>query len=73
MQFLKQVPMHPRDGHAQKIKNIDNDVKFIKQVPLNPRDKLAPKTRDMYDDMKTVHYNQPPANDELLSYAESII
>lgn len=65
--------MHPRDSHARKIKNIDNDVKFIKQVPLNPGDKLARKTRDMYDDMKTVHYNPPPANDELLSYAESII
>ena len=53
LQFLKQVPMHPRDRLAGKIKNIDNDVKFIKQVPLHPQDRLACKTRDMYDDMET--------------------
>ena len=53
MQFLKQVPMHPRDRLAGKIKNIDNDVKFIKQVPSHPQDRLACKTRDMYDDMET--------------------
>ena len=72
LQFLKQVPMHPRDRLTQKIKIINNDAKFNKQVPSQPQDRLAHKTRDMYDDMETVDYNPPPADDELLLDAEHV-
>ena len=32
-----QVPMHPRDRLARKIKTINNDVKFIKPVLSHSR------------------------------------
>ena len=42
VQFVKQVPMHPRDRLAMAAKKKEKkDVQFIKQVPLYPRHRLA--------------------------------
>ena len=40
VQFIKQVPLHPRHRLARATKDAqgDDDVKFIKQVPAQPRD-----------------------------------
>ena len=42
VEFLKQVPVHPRDRLARKIKN---EVKFLKQVLQYPRDRLKRKNK----------------------------
>ena len=49
IEFIKQVPVHPRDRSAQnskkrskKIKK-DNEVEFIKQTPVHPPDRLREK------------------------------
>ena len=49
VQFIKQVPMHPRDRLARVTKNAqgDYDVKFIKQVPAHPRDRLRRQTKTL--------------------------
>ena len=47
VQFIKQIPLHPRDrlARATKDEQTDGDVKFIKQVPAHPRDRLREKQR----------------------------
>ena len=44
VQFIKQVPMHPRDRLARATKNAqrdDDNIEFIKQLPMDPKDRLA--------------------------------
>ena len=48
VQFVKEVPMHPRDRLARATKNAhrdDDDIEFIKQVPMYPRDRLVRTTK----------------------------
>ena len=43
-QFIKQVPIHPRDRLVRATKNAqrdDDDIEFTKQVPIHPKDRLA--------------------------------
>ena len=49
IEFIKQVPTHPRDRLTRASKNAqgDEDVKFIKQVPAHPRDRLRRKTKTL--------------------------
>ena len=36
VQFIKQVPVHPRDRLARATKKAENDgVQFLKQVPMH--------------------------------------
>ena len=51
VEFIKQVPVHPRDRLAQnskksskKIKK-DHEVEFIKQTPVHQRERLARKIK----------------------------
>ena len=49
-QFIKQVPMHPRDRLARATKNgqrDDDDNRCIKQVSAHPRDRLRRKTKTL--------------------------
>ena len=49
-QFIKQVPMHPRDRLARATKNgqrDDDDNRCIKQVSGHPRDRLRRKTKTL--------------------------
>ena len=42
VQFIKQVPMHPRNSLARVTKNAqrdDDNIDFIKQAPMHPRDR----------------------------------
>ena len=44
VQFIKQVPMHPRGRLARATKNAqrdDDNIEFIKQLPMDPKDRLA--------------------------------
>ena len=61
-EFVKQAPVHPRDGLAGKVRGAYNDmatvnynsdvqptheaVEFDKQVPVHPRDSLTHKVRN---------------------------
>ena len=49
VQFIKQVPMHPRDRLVRAIKNAegDDDVNFIKQMSEHPRDRVRRKTKTL--------------------------
>ena len=50
VQFIKQVPMHPRDRLARATKNgqrDDDDNRCIKQVSAHPRDRLRRKTKTL--------------------------
>ena len=49
IEFIKQVPTHPRDRLMRASKNAqgDEDIKFIKQVPAHPRDRLRRKTKTL--------------------------
>ena len=42
VEFLKQIPVHPRDRLARKTKD---EVKFLKQVPQHPQDSLKRKSK----------------------------
>ena len=49
-QFIKQVPMHPRDRLARATENgqrDDDDNRCIKQVSAHPRDRLRRKTKTL--------------------------
>ena len=56
-EFIKKVPLYPRerlkrkiksqDKSAKKAKNEENDVELMKQVPSHPRDKLKKKTKKL--------------------------
>ena len=43
VQFIKKVPLHPRDRLARKTQN---EVKFIKKVPQHPCNRLTCKTEN---------------------------
>ena len=43
IEFLKQVPVHPRERLRKKIKE-EKDIEFLKQVPVHPRDRLRRKS-----------------------------
>lgn len=46
VQFIKQVPVHPRDRLARATKSAEsNDVEFIKQVPAHARNRLRRKAK----------------------------
>ena len=46
VQFIKQVPIHPRDRLARATKKAQShDVEFAKQVPVHPRNRLAWATK----------------------------
>ena len=46
VQFIKQVPVHPRDRLARATKSAEsNDVEFIKQVPAHTRNRLRRKAK----------------------------
>ena len=52
VQFIKQVPMHPRERLARTTKNAqkdDDDVEFIKQVPMQTKDRLTRVTKNAQD------------------------
>ena len=64
VQFLKQVPMHPRDKLATATKNAqrdDDDVDFVKQVPMYPRDRLTKATKNAQRDDDVKFLKQVPA------------
>ena len=56
-EFIKKVPLYPReclkreiksqDKSAKKAKNEENDVELMKQVPSHPRNKLKKKTKKL--------------------------
>ena len=59
VQFIKQVPMHPRDRLERGTKNAhrdDDDVEFIKQVPMHPRDRLERATKNAQKDNDDVEF-----------------
>ena len=75
LKVIKQVPLHPRDRLACKVKNItsDNDKTFIKQVPLHPpRDSFKRLTKDINDDMSRINYADDDVNIDDLSDAETV-
>ena len=46
VEFIKQVPSHPRDRLAHSTRSnkaVGNDVIFLKTTPSHPRDRLAHK------------------------------
>ena len=52
-QFIKQVPMHPRDRLARTTTNAqrnDDDIEFMKQVCIHTRDRLARATKNAQSD-----------------------
>ena len=59
VQFIKQLPMHPRYRLAKATKNVqrdDDDVEFIKQVPMHPRDRLERATKNAQKDNDDVEF-----------------
>ena len=52
VEFVKQVPSHPRDRLSRKTKKIKHEVKFVKKVPSHPRDGLERKTNVLENEKK---------------------
>ena len=65
VQFIKQIPLHPRDGLVRATKNAqrdDDDKEFIKQVPVHLRDRLARATKNAQVDDDVEFIKQVPAH-----------
>ena len=59
VQFIKEVPMYPRDTLAKATKvaqRDDDDLEFIKQIPMHPRYRIARATKNAQgdDDVKFI-------------------
>ena len=55
IEFVKQVPVHPRDRLTRATKKAQSDdVEFVKQVPVHPRDRLARATKEDVEFLKQI-------------------
>ena len=55
VQFVKQVPVHPRDRLARATKKAHSDNReFVKQVFVHPRDRLTRATKEDVEFLKQI-------------------